>query len=45
MTPNSVHDLRNLALMGHAGAGKTTLLEALLVAAGEIGVAGSVERG
>lgn len=45
MTPNSVHDLRNLALMGHAGAGKTTLLEALLVAAGEIGVAGSIERG
>lgn len=45
MTPTSVHDLRNLALMGHAGAGKTTLLEALLVVAGEIGVAGSVERG
>jgi elongation factor G len=45
MTPSSVHDIRNLALFGHAGAGKTTLLEALLAAAGEIPAAGSVERG
>lgn len=45
MTPTSVHDIRNLALMGHAGAGKTTLLEALLAAAGEISAAGSVEKG
>lgn len=45
MTPSSVHDIRNLALLGHAGSGKTSLLEALLAAAGEIGAAGSVERG
>lgn len=45
MTPSSVHDIRNLAFLGHAGAGKTTLLEALLSGAGEIVSAGSVERG
>lgn len=45
MTPDSVHDIRNLSLLGHAGCGKTTLVEALLAAAGEIGAAGSVERG
>ncbi len=45
MTPSSVHDIRNLALFGHAGSGKTTLVEALLAAAGEIGAPGSVERG
>ncbi|AUL99365.1 elongation factor G [Rhodocyclaceae bacterium] len=45
MTPSSVHDIRNLALLGQAGAGKTTLLEALLVASGGIGAAGSIERG
>ncbi len=45
MTPSSVHDIRNLALYGHAASGKTTLVEALLAAAGEIGAAGSVERG
>lgn len=45
MTPSSVHDIRNLALLGHAGSGKTSLLEALLATAGEIGAAGSVERG
>lgn len=45
MTPSSVHDIRNLSLLGHAGCGKTTLVEALLTAAGEIGAAGSVERG
>lgn len=45
MTPNSVHDIRNLNLLGHAGSGKTTLVEALLAAAGAIGSPGSVERG
>lgn len=45
MTPRSVHDIRNLALFGQAGGGKTTLVEALLAAAGEIGAAGSIERG
>ncbi len=45
MTPSSVHDIRNVALLGHTGSGKTTLLEALMCAAGEIGSAGSVERG
>lgn len=45
MTPASVHDVRNIALLGHAGCGKTSLVEALLAAAGEIGAPGSVERG
>lgn len=45
MTPSSVHDIRNLALLGQAGAGKTTLLEALLAASGGIGAPGSIERG
>ncbi|PKO59090.1 MAG: elongation factor G, partial [Betaproteobacteria bacterium HGW-Betaproteobacteria-19] len=45
MTPNSVHDIRNLSLLGHTGSGKTTLLEALLAAAGAITSSGSVERG
>ena len=38
-------DIRNLALVGHAASGKTTLTEALLVAAGRIATAGSVENG
>lgn len=45
MTPGSVHDIRNIALLGHTGSGKTSLVEALLAAAGEIGTAGSIERG
>jgi elongation factor G len=42
MTPSSVHDIRNLSLLGHAGSGKTTLIHALLEAAGvtEAGEAG-----
>ncbi len=45
MVPKSVHDIRNIALLGQAGCGKTELLEALLSAAGAIGSAGSLERG
>jgi elongation factor G len=45
MTPTSVHDIRNVALLGHAGSGKTTLLESLLGASGEIGTTGNIERG
>ena len=37
--------IRNLALLGHAGAGKTCFLDALLVKAGVLGEAGTVERG
>ena len=40
-----VSRLRTLALVGTAAAGKTTLAEALLVQAGMVGAAGSVERG
>jgi elongation factor G len=38
-------DIRTLALVGPQGAGKTSLAEALLVRAGAIGAAGSLERG
>jgi elongation factor G len=37
--------LRTLALVGPSGAGKTSLAEALLVKAGAIGAAGSLDRG
>lgn len=45
MTPTSVRDIRNLSLLGQSGSGKTTLLEKLLVTAGAISAAGSVEKG
>lgn len=38
-------DIRNICIAGHSGAGKTTLIEALLVQAGRIGKAGSIEEG
>ena len=38
-------DIRTLALVGPSAAGKTVLAEALLQAAGAIGVAGALERG
>jgi len=41
----TVENIRTLALVGATGAGKTTLAEALLLASGAIGAAGSVERG
>ena len=37
--------IRSVALVGHANAGKTTLTEALLLQAGSITTAGSVEKG
>ncbi len=41
----AVSAIRTLALVGPAAAGKTLLAEALLVKAGAIGAAGSLERG
>src|SRR5687767_4038254 len=41
----STTDLRNLALVGQAGAGKTSLAERLLVQAGAVRAAGSIQRG
>ena len=41
----SIKQLRTLALVGQAGSGKTLLTEALLVRAGAIPAAGSIERG
>jgi elongation factor G len=41
----AVHQIRTLALVGPAAAGKTQLAEALLLKAGALGAAGSLERG
>jgi elongation factor G len=43
--PAAIADIRTFALVGPQGAGKTSLAEALLVRAGTIGAAGSLERG
>ena len=45
MAKYTTADIRNLALVGHAGAGKTLLSEQLLLAAGVISQAGSIEKG
>ncbi len=41
----TTENIRTVALLGHGSAGKTTLAEALLVRAGAIAVAGSIEKG
>ena len=43
--PNTIENIRNVALTGTSGAGKTTLAEAMLAACGVIGRAGKVEDG
>ncbi|MEW8461352.1 MAG: GTP-binding protein, partial [Candidatus Thiodiazotropha endolucinida] len=45
MASYSTHDIRNIALVGHAGAAKTSLIESLLQKSGMIHSAGSIERG
>ena len=44
-TSNPILNIRTLALVGPAGAGKTSLAEALLVKAGALQTAGTLERG
>jgi elongation factor G len=45
MASYSIHDIRNIAMVGHAGAGKTSLIESLLYRSGAIHTQGSVTQG
>ncbi|MGD9165029.1 MAG: elongation factor G [Chromatiales bacterium] len=45
MTSYTIHDIRNIAMVGHAGAGKTSLIEVLLHRSGAIHTRGNVARG
>ena len=45
MANYATDSIRTIALVGHGASGKTTLAEALLLKAGAIQAAGSVERG
>ena len=45
MANYATENIRTVALVGHGASGKTTLAEALLVKAGALPAAGSVERG
>ena len=45
MAATDTAQIRNIALLGHAGSGKTCLLESLMVKAGSLGEAGTIERG
>ncbi|MCL2296891.1 MAG: elongation factor G [Proteobacteria bacterium] len=45
MTQYTTENIRTVALVGHGNAGKTTLAEALLLKAGVIQAAGSIENG
>ncbi len=45
MASYTIHDIRNIAMVGHAGAGKTSLIETLLHRSGTIHTQGNVMRG